>query len=51
MSGRDDRPPESIGPSWDEAFARSQGQLSRLAEKVRAGVAAGCIRDFGVDEL
>lgn len=36
---------------WDEAFAGSQDQLSRLAAKVRRDVAAGRVRDLGIDEL
>ena len=30
--------------TWDEAFARSQDQLARLADKARADVAAGRVR-------
>ena len=36
---------------WSEAFARSQGPLSKLAEKVRADIAAGRVRAIGIDEL
>ncbi len=36
---------------WDEAFARSQDQLARLAAKVREDIRAGRVRDAGVDEL
>ncbi|MCI0361243.1 MAG: hypothetical protein L0211_22405 [Planctomycetaceae bacterium] len=36
---------------WDEAFARTQVQLDRLADKVEADVAAGRVRDLGMDEL
>ena len=36
---------------WDDAFARSQPQLVRLAEKVRADIRAGRVRDVGMDEL
>ena len=36
---------------WDEAFAVSQDQLSKLAEKVRADIAAGRVHDVGIDEL
>lgn len=36
---------------WDEAFARSQDQLARLADKVREDVRAGRVKDMGVDEL
>ena len=33
----------------DEAFANSRDRLSRLAAKVRGEVAAGCVRDVGID--
>jgi hypothetical protein len=36
---------------WDEAFARSQDQLARLAERVRRDIAAGKVRNAGIDEL
>jgi hypothetical protein len=36
---------------WDEAFARSQEQLGRLAEQVREDIRAGRVRDVGIDEL
>jgi hypothetical protein len=36
---------------WEEAFARTQPQLDRLADKVEADVAAGRVRDLGIDEL
>ena len=36
---------------WDVAFAASQPQLARLAEKVRADIRAGRVRDVGMDEL
>ena len=36
---------------WDAAFAASQPQLARLAEKVRDDVRAGRVRDVGIDEL
>jgi hypothetical protein len=36
---------------WDEAFARSQEQLGRLANRVRDDIRAGRVRDLGVDEL
>lgn len=36
---------------WDDAFARSQDQLSRLAAKVRRDIADGRVRDGGIDEL
>ena len=35
----------------DEKFARTQDQLARLAEKVRADIRAGRTRDIEVDEL
>ncbi|MGH7199318.1 MAG: hypothetical protein ACREJB_01855 [Planctomycetaceae bacterium] len=36
---------------WDDAFARSQDQLARLAEKAREDVRAGRVRSAGMDEL
>jgi hypothetical protein len=36
---------------WDEKFASSQDQLSRLAAKVRHDIAAGRVVDRGMDEL
>jgi hypothetical protein len=36
---------------WDEAFARSQDQLSRIAAKVREDISAGRVRKAGIDEL
>ncbi len=36
---------------WDDAFAASQDQLSKLAAKVRRDIAAGRVRDIGIDEL
>ena len=36
---------------WDEAFAGSQDQLSRLAARVRRDIASGRVRDGGFDEL
>ena len=36
---------------WDEAFANSQEQLSKLAAKVRRDIADGRVRDGGIDEL
>jgi DnaJ-domain-containing protein 1 len=35
---------------WDEAFARSQEPLFRLAEQVRQDISAGRIRSLGSDE-
>jgi hypothetical protein len=36
---------------WNSAFARSQPQLERLADKVRSDIAAGKVHDIGIDEL
>jgi len=36
---------------WDEAFARSQEQLGRLAAKVREDIRAGKVRDTPVEDL
>lgn len=36
---------------WDEAFARSQDQLARLAAKVRDDIRTGRIRNVGMDDL
>ena len=36
---------------WDEAFARSQDQLSSMAEKVRADIRAGRVKDISVEDL
>ena len=36
---------------WDEAFARSQDQLAKLAEETRADIRAGRVHDLGMDEL
>jgi len=36
---------------WEEAFARSQDQLTALAAKVREDVRDGRVRNMGVDEL
>ena len=36
---------------WDEAFARSQEQLGRLADRVRQDIRAGRVRNVGIDEL
>ena len=36
---------------WDEAFARSQDQLARLAARVREDISAGRVRRVGMDEL
>jgi hypothetical protein len=36
---------------WDEAFARSQESLARLAAKTREDIRAGRIRGVGMDKL
>ena len=36
---------------WDEAFARSQTQLERLAAQVHEDIRAGRIKDIAVEEL
>lgn len=36
---------------WDEAFARSQDKLARMAEKVREDIKAGRVKTMGIDEL
>jgi hypothetical protein len=36
---------------WDETFARSQDKLSRMAEKVRADIRAGKVKDISVEDL
>lgn len=36
---------------WDEAFAKSQDKLSKMAEKVRDDIRAGRVLDLGIDEL
>lgn len=36
---------------WNEAFARSQDQLAKLAEKVRGDIRAGRVKNVGIDEL
>ncbi len=36
---------------WSAAFARSQNQLAKLAEKARQDVQAGRFREMGFDEL
>ena len=36
---------------WDESFANSQDQLSKLAAKVRQDITDGRARDGGIDEL
>ena len=36
---------------WQSAFADSQDELSRIAEKVREDIRQGRVRDLGIDEL
>jgi len=36
---------------WNDAFARSQEELGRIAAKVRNDIRAGRTRDIGIDEL
>ena len=36
---------------WDEAFARSQDQLARIAAKVREDIQTGRVKDTDIDEL
>ena len=36
---------------WDAAFAASQSQLTKLAEKVRDDIRADRVRKMGFDEL
>jgi hypothetical protein len=36
---------------WEDAFAGSQPQLSKLAEKVRSDIRAGRVRDAGMGTL
>ena len=36
---------------WDQAFARSQEQLGRLADRVRQDIRAERVRNVGIDEL
>ena len=36
---------------WDAAFARSEERLAKIADKVRADIAAGRVRNQGIDEL
>jgi hypothetical protein len=36
---------------WDEAFARSQDKLAKMAEKVREDIKAGRVKTMGIDEL
>jgi hypothetical protein len=36
---------------WDEAFAYSQNQLARMANKVKEDIRAGRVKKVGIDEL
>jgi hypothetical protein len=36
---------------WTDTFAKSQGELSRMAERVRDDIRSGRVRDVGIDEL
>ena len=36
---------------WSQAFANSQGELARLANRVREDIQAGRVREMGVDDL
>lgn len=36
---------------WNEAFARSQDQLARLAAQTRESIRAGRVKNVGIDEL
>jgi len=36
---------------WDKQFAGSQQQLAQMADKVRADIRSGRVRDAGMDEL
>lgn len=36
---------------WNEAFAGSQDQLGRLADRVREDIRSGRVKEVGVDEL
>jgi hypothetical protein len=36
---------------WQESFARSQDQLTRLAAKVREDIRAGRVKSGGFDQL
>jgi hypothetical protein len=37
--------------NWQSSFAKSQDELSRLADKVREDIRQGRVRDMGMDEL
>jgi hypothetical protein len=36
---------------WESAFANSQDQLQKMADKVRNDIRTGRVRDLGIDEL
>ena len=36
---------------WETAFANSQDQLAKMADKVRDDIRAGRARELGIDEL
>ncbi|MER3482058.1 MAG: hypothetical protein C4332_01700 [Meiothermus sp.] len=36
---------------WDEAFAKSEDKLSKIAAKVKADIKAGKRKEMGFDEL
>lgn len=36
---------------WDEAFARSQDQLARLADQAREQIRSGKVKQVGIDEV
>jgi hypothetical protein len=36
---------------WESAFANSQDQLQKMAEKARDDILAGRVHDKGIDEL
>ena len=36
---------------WDESLNKSQDVLAELAEKARADIRAGRVREIGIDEL
>lgn len=37
--------------AWEHSFAASQNQLAKLAEKVRADIKAGRVREMDFDDL
>ncbi len=37
--------------TWEQKFASTQDQLSRLAGKVRADIQKGRVTEMGIDEL